>query len=433
MPADDPRRLDRRDFVKAAVAIGGTGALTACLERERPKLQTETEGEEIQFPRGSPSTVPSGQHRWGEFLVSDGHGNTVPPQQLVVLGLSYEGDSRPTADQRAQVDAALGTLERAFQWGTGGNAGAAFNRGLLFTLAYGPDYFETVGAVPDSLVSQSDLVAAVGEDPASADTYDAIMLLASDVGATVLAAEAALLGRTETVNGLPVEGTFEGVLSVVDRHTGFIGKGLPADKLDEDRIPEDAPLSMGFNSGFRDTLPSEDRVTISEGPFDGGTTVASSTLTIDLDRWYDQSHGDRVAEMFCPAHDPEAVGETGEKLGADSGITEADTESIPEHADEYGRVGHAQKTARARDENFEPTILRRTEGIATDIADGVGFQFNSVQAHVDDFIETRLTMNPGEYDDDVAPEDHGIADYLDTERRGIYLAPTRNDWALPEA
>jgi hypothetical protein len=42
-------------------------------------------------------------------------------------------------------------------------------------------------------------------------------------------------------------------------------------------------------------------------------------------------------------------------------------------------------------------------------------------------------MNPGEYDDDVAPEDHGIADYLDTERRGIYLAPTRNDWALPEA
>ncbi|MCU4717067.1 DUF7405 family protein [Halapricum hydrolyticum] len=432
MSADDPRRPDRREFVKAAVAIGGTSALTACLERERRKLQTETASDEIEFPRGSPKTVPTGQHRWGEFLVRDAHGNTVPPQQLVVLGLRYEGSGRPTTDQREQVDDALGTLERAFQWGTGGDAGAAFNRGLLFTLAYSPSYFQTVGDVPDSLVPQSELVAAVDEDPASADTYDAIMLLASDVGAVVLAAEAALFGRTETVNGLAVEATFEGVFSRAGRHTGFIGKGMPADRLDEDRIPEDAPLSMGFKSGFRDNLPSEDRVTIPDGPFAGGTTVASSTLTIDLDRWYDQSHRERVAEMFCPAHDPEAVGETGAKLGADSGVTEDHAESVSEHAAEYGRVGHAQKTARARDEDFEPTILRRTEGIATDVADGVGFQFNSIQAHVEDFIETRRTMNPDEYDDDVAPENHGIADYLDTERRGIYLAPPRSDWALPE-
>jgi hypothetical protein len=432
MPADDPRRLDRRDFVKAAVAIGGASALTACLERERPKLQTTTDSTGAQFPRGIPSGAPSGQHRWSEFLVRDAHGNTVPPQQLVVLGLSYDG-SQPTADERTQVEAALETLDRAFQWGTGGDAGAAFNRGLLFTLAYGPDYFETVGDVPESLVSQSELVAAVDEDPASADTYDAVMLLASDVGAVVLAAEAALFGRTETVNGLAVEATFDGVFSRAGRHTGFIGKGMPADRLDDDRIPDDAPLSMGFKSGFRDNLPSEDRVTIPDGPFAGGTTVASSTLTVDLDRWYDQSHDERVAEMFCPAHDPEAVGETGQKLGADSGVTEAHAESVSEHAAEYGRVGHAQKTARARDDDFEPTILRRTEGVATDVAEGVGFQFNSIQAHVEDFIETRRTMNPEEYDDDVAPENHGIAGFLETERRGIYLAPTRSDWALPEA
>lgn len=431
MPAEDSRRLARRDFVKAAVAIGGPGALTACLERERPKLQTETDETDTPFPRGNPNEVPSGQHRWGEFLVRDAHGNTVPPQQLVVLGLEYEGATRPTPEERRQVETTLETLDRAFQWGTGGDAGAAFNRGLLFTLAYSPGYFETVGEVPEALVPQSELLAAVGEDPNSADPYDAIVLLASDVGATVLAAESALLGEAETVNGLPVEATFEGVFSRAGRHTGFVGKGLPADRLDDERIPEEAPLSMGFKSGFRDNLPSEDSVTISDGPFSGGTTVASSTLTIDLDRWYDQSHEERVAEMFCPVHGTETVGETGSKLGGDSGITESDVESIPADAAEYGRLGHAQKTARARDEDFEPTILRRSEGIATDTVGAVGFQFNSVQAHVEDFVETRKAMNPEEYDLDVAPENHGIADFLETHRRGIYLAPNRADWALP--
>ena len=433
MPAED-QRLERRDFVKAAVAIGGTSALSACLDREQSKLQTDTPATTSQtpFPRGTPEEVPVGQHRWGSFLVRDAHGNTVPPQQLVVLGLDYEGPAAPTDEQRRQVDTVLSTLETAFQWGTGGDAGAAFNRGLLFTMAYSPGYFDTVGDVPDSLVPQSELLAAVDEQAERADTYDAILILTSDVGATVLSAEETVFGDTETVNGVEITETFNGVFSLAGRHTGFIGKGMPADKLEDDRIPDEAPLSMGFKSGFRDNLPSEDKVTISDGPFAGGTTVASSTLTIDIDRWYDQTHEERVTEMFCPAHDTEDVGETATKLGADSGITEADVESIPEHADSHGRIGHAQKTARARDENFEPTILRRTEGIATDTVEKVGFQFNSIQAHVDEFIETRRTMNVEEYDHDVPSEKHGIVDYLDTQRRGIYLAPTREDWALPE-
>lgn len=436
MTADDSRRLDRRDFVKAAVAIGGSSALSACLDQERWKLEgdsstataTETSA---SFPRGRPDAVPTGQHRWGEYVVRDAHGNTVPPQQLVVLGLDYEGTTPPTTDEREQVDAALRTLERAFQWGTGGNAGAAFTRGLLFMLAYSPGYFDRVGEVPDAIVPQAELLESVGEDSAAADEYDAVMVLTSDVGAVLLAAEEALLGRGETVNGLPIEGTFEGVFSLAGRHTGFVGKGLPADKLEEERIPEDAPLSMGFKSGFRDNLPSEDKVTIGSGPFAGGTTVASSTLAIDLDRWYDQSHEDRAAEMFCPAHDPDDIGETGDRLGSDSGVTEADVEAIPEHAAEYGRVGHTQKVARARDDDFEPTILRRTEGVATGIPDAAGFQFNAIQAHVDDFVETRRAMAPEEYDDDVPAEHHGIADYLETLRRGNYLAPPREQWALP--
>jgi len=36
-----------------------------------------------------------------------------------------------------------------------------------------------------------------------------------------------------------------------------------------------------------------------------------------------------------------------------------------------------------------------------------------------------------EYDDDLPAEEHGITDYLETLRRGSYLAPTRENWALP--
>jgi hypothetical protein len=188
---------------------------------------------------------------------------------------------------------------------------------------------------------------------------------------------------------------------------------------------------MGFKSGFRDNLPSEDRVTIDDGPFAGGTTVASSTLRIDLDRWYDQSHEERTAEMFCPAHSSDDVGPIGEKLGGDSDITRDDVDAIEDHAEEHGRLGHSQKLARARDDDFETRILRRTEGVADTVHDGAGFQFNSVQATMQDFVETRKAMNVEEYDHDVPAENHGIVDYLETLRRGSYLAPPRSNRALP--
>ncbi len=438
MPSDESRDIPRRAFVRTAVAIGGSSALSACLEAERGRLGEapgSTDGAPADadptFPRGDPSAVPDGQHRWGEFLVRDAHGNTVPPQQLVGIGMRYEGSTPPTDAERETVEEALRTLERAFQWGTGGDAGAPFHRGLLFMLGYAPAYFDAVGDVPAGLSTPESVLEAVGEDPARADEYDAVLILTSDIGSILLAAEEALFGELDELNGLPVESTFEGVFSKAGRHVGYVGKGLPADKLDHDDVPEDAPLSMGYKSGFRDNLPSEDRVTIDEGPMAGGTTIASSTLRIDLDRWYDQGQAERTAEMFCPAHDPDDVGDTGDKLGGDSGVTESHVEDIDAHAEEYDRVGHTQKVARARDDDFEPRILRRTEGVADTVRDGAGFQFNAIQETMADFVETRKTMNVDEYDHDVPAEDHGITDYLETLRRGSYLAPPREKRALP--
>jgi deferrochelatase/peroxidase EfeB len=376
--------------------------------------------------------VPEAQHEWSEYLVRDSSGNTVPPQHQLVLGLSYEGSAPPTEAERRQVADAFDTLDRAFQWGTGGDPEATFNRGLLTILGYAPRYFERFGSVPDSLLAPETLLEEVGEDPEKTDGFDAVAVLTSDVGSVVLAAEQALWGETDRVNGVEVDGTLSGVFSEAERRTGFAGKGLPAEKLDQEEIPEEAPLSMGFKSGFTDSLPSEDGVKIREGPFSGGTTLALSRLRLELDRWYDNDDDERVSKMFCPAHDTEDVGPVGTNLGDDSGVTEEDVDKIPEHAEEYDTVGHTQKVARARNDDFEPQILRRSEGFATDAPEHTGFNFTSVQRSLEAFVEARTAMNADEYDVDVPRENHGIVDYVNTMNRGTYVVPPRESRALPE-
>jgi len=441
MDRDRERSIPRRQFVRSAVAIGGASALSACVDREGSLLGDDGTGTSdgtptergLNAPRGDPASLPPSQHEWSDYLVRDAAGNTILPEHQLVLGLSYEGSAPPTDAERAAVADAFGTLTRAFQWGTGGDNGASFNRGLLALVGYAPSYFETVGdgAVPDTLIQPETLLERVGEDPAKADGFDAVVVMSSDFGSVVLAAEEALLGRRESVNGVEVAGSLADVFSVAERRTGFAGNGVPASKLDHEEIPEQAPLSMGFKSGFTDSLPSEEGVKLREGPLAGGTTLAVSRLRLELDRWYDQDHEERVEEMFCPAHDSEEVGEVGSGLGADSGITEADVERIEADADEHGRIGHSQKVARARDEEFQPKILRRSEGFATDAPEHTGFNFTSVQRDLESFVEARAAMNVDEYDVDVPDENHGIVDYVNTVDRGTYVVPARDQLALP--
>jgi len=440
MDGEKERSIPRRQFVRSAVAIGGAGALSACVGREEAQLggertETDTSATEtermVTAPEGNPSGLPASQHEWSASLVRDAPGNTILPEHQLVLGLSYEGSTPPTDDERAAVEAAFGTLTDAFQWGTGGDNGAAFNRGLLWLVGYAPSYFEAVGDVPDALVTPETVLDAVGEDSARPDGFDAVVVMTSDFGSVVLAAEEALLGRRDSVNGVAVSGSLDGVFSLAERRTGFAGNGVPADRLDHDEIPEQAPLSMGFKSGFTDSLPSEDGVTLREGPFAGGTTLAVSRLRLELDRWYDQDHEERVKEMFCPAHDSDDVGEVGSGLGADSEIRAEDIERIESDAAEHNRVGHSQKVARARDDEFNAKILRRSEGFATDAPEHTGFNFTSIQRDFESFIEARKAMNVEEYDVDVPDENHGIVDYVNTVTRGTYLVPDREQMALP--
>ncbi len=255
----------------------------------------------------------------------------------------------------------------------------------------------------------------------------------------MIGAEEALLGNREELNGVAIEDDVNGVLEKVDRRTGFIGDGLPADNQDvagipdSEPVPEDAPLYMGFESGFEKNQASEDRVSIAEGPFAGGTTQQLSKIRLQLQQWYEQdSREHRVASMFCPAHAEEGrVEGTGENLGNDSGAGDC-ADDVMDDASESGVVGHAQKAARARDENDSPIMLRR-DFDSTD--DGVaGLHFLSLQRSIADFVETRRQMTGDDIAEDTAvgtTTNNGIKRYMTVTRRGNFLLPPRSQRALP--
>jgi len=420
-PASE-RGISRREFAKAAVAIGGASAFAACTDREQaPDIPTGPD---------DLSSFPTRQHAWNDALATDEHGNDVPPRHHVLVFLNLRNGGTPDGDGREQVEAALRNLERTYQRDP---------EGLLFTVGYSPAYFDRFDAdLPDSVGLQQPRALTELEDP-ELDQQDAVVHLASDYAQVVIGAEEALVGNREELNGVEITENVSGVLEKADRRTGFIGDGLPAENQDvagipdSEPVPEDSPLYMGFESGFEKNQASEDRVSIAEGPFAGGTTQQLSKIRLQLQQWYEQdSREHRVASMFCPAHAEEGrVEGTGENLGNESGVGEC-AEDVIEDASESGVVGHAQKAARARDENDSPIMLRR-DFDSTD--DGVaGLHFLSLQRSIADFVETRRQMTGDDIAEDTAvgtTTNNGIKRYMTVTRRGNFLLPPRSRRALP--
>jgi hypothetical protein len=450
---DDTGRLSRRQFAKAAVAIGGASALSACLGR--------TGDPDVSQGPDDLSTLPARQHAWDKFLSTDEHGNHVHPRHRVLLLLNYVGgdgdeedegssnDGTPTEGERETVESALRCLERAYE---------RSNEGLLFTVGYSPAYFERFdGGLPDSVDLQEPRALAPFEDP-DLDRQDAVVHLASDHASVVLAAEEALLGEQSELNGVTMDADLTGIFERDDRRTGFIGEGLPAENQDVEGIPssepvaDDAPLFMGFKSGFRKNQASEDRVTIREGPFAGGTTHQLSKIRLELDQWYNQdSRSQRVGKMFCPVHAEEDLVEgAGHNLGDSAQMEER---GCPAHADEdartKGMVGHSQKSARARDDDGSPLMIRRdfdstdggerTEGSRASSdsqSDGgqASVHFVSLQRAISDFVDTRDAMNGEDLAENSAvgqKNNNGILQYMTVLRRGNFLLPPREHRALP--
>ncbi|WP_224450016.1 DUF7405 family protein [Haloprofundus salilacus] len=413
----------RRDVLKAAVAVGGAGALSACLD-----LTDEPVPEGVS----DPSTLPARQHAWDDLLTRDGAENVELPRHQTLLYLTLDREGTPTSDDRRAVEEALSTLDRAYE---------RSNRGLIYSLAYSPAYFSRfVDPLPENVDLPEPRRLSPFETP-EFDRQDALLHLASDRADALIEAEEALTGERDTANEVTIETPLSAAFSVDSRRTGFIGKGMPAEKQDvagipdDDPVPEESPLFMGFKAGFAKNQASEEYVTIPDGPFAGATTKHVSKLRQRLDDWYvEQEFDDRVAEMFSPAHAERGLVEgIGDNLGDDSGVTPEIIESVREHAQQYGRVGHAQKAARAnRDDEGNVRLLRR-HFESTD-ENEASLHFPSLQRRITDFEEVREAMNGTDLTDEPAIRqrvNNGILEYIFVKNRGNFLVPPRRLRVLP--
>ena len=424
-------RYFRRDVITMALAAGGFGALAACVEVEGSP--------DVPMGTSDLDEIPERQFAWNEYLSRDQHHNTVFPHHQVILFLDFVSDGLPTESERNTVAAMFDTIDRAYQRGNGGrdphHPGGTNTPGLLYTMGYSGSYFERFDEPLPASAGLGDLrtmIEAIDEDPDIADPYDAALVLTSDHAEVLLAIELALYGDIGTLNGVTVEGTFDGILEVAERRTGFVGAGVPRRELDRDDIPSRSPLAMGFVSGFADNQATEDRVAIDEGPFRDGSVQQISRLQLDLDKWYQFSLDERIDRMFSPEHDEADVGEVGQLLASDSGLTVEMDEMLEEHATELGIVGHTQKLAASRDENFEPKILRRSEAVSTDDPHP-GMNFTSLQRDIEDFVAVRKAMNGDHLDIDLDKQNDGILAFIEVSNRATFLVPPRSRIALPSS
>jgi len=439
--------------VKAALAIGGTSALAACAERER---RPDADGTPANFTTASTdsssdqslnaieelpdlrASLPDRQHAWGDYIVKSQVDNPKFPQYQAFLFLDYTGSTPPTERERRHVEAGFRTLEHAFPWGTEAQQNPTTNQGLLFTMGYADAYFERFdSSLPDSVGLQPPeaVLEQTNDDPSKADDYDAVLHLGSDVGTQVQVAEEALLGNVDSIEETTVVGGLTGSFELAERRTGVVGNGLPAERIENDDIPESSPVSMGFQSAYKDTFPPEEKATIQEGPFAGSTIQQVSRLENDLQQWYDQSVDDRVEKMYSPHHTHDQVGDTGRRLGNDSEMTESIAAQTQTDATQQGRVGHGQKLARVRDDDFDPLVLRRGDFVSGLHGDSV-LHFGGIQRTTEDFIRTRQAMDRLDLDAEseakpISEADDGILESIEVTNRATFLMPTRARRALP--
>jgi len=397
------RRLTRRGFVAAAAAVGagiGGGAYGVA-----------------EWLGGGAAGPPSRQHAWDAVLVRDEHGNAVAPRHARLLFLDVRG--RASVESARTLEDALRTLERRYAWGP---------QGLLFTVGWGPRYFERSLGIGSPVPHPEPL--ATFELP-TLDAYDACIHLACDDESTIEAVTGAL------VQGRPIAGAagsldIRAVLDLREIRTGFVGARLPAAHQDVSGIPrgrpvpETAPLFMGFKSGFMKNQASEDDVTIAAGPLAGGTTMHVSRMRLALDSWYGVlDAGERVARMYGPQVTP---------AQAASFTTDAasNPNRIDEDASRYGVVGHAQSSATAR-RNGRPLIIRRD----FDTVDGgeAGLHFVALQRSIADFVTTRKAMNAARasYLNPAITEtvNNGINEFIFVTHRANYAVPPRAQRSFP--
>jgi deferrochelatase/peroxidase EfeB len=409
-PSDDSPRLSRKRLLAAAAATGLV-ASTEGVARAAEYAQPATVALGAQ-PKG----LPVGQHVW-PALKNDAGGNPVGPTYNRLL--FFDVLKAPTVASVRTLEAALRTVERAYPW----NA-----NGVMFTVSWGPHYFEKVLKVTSPIPHPQQL--SDFEYPIF-DGYDVCIHLASDDEKILVAIQNAFTAGAALPGGAKAD--LSGIFRWRETRTGFAGDGVPAAHQTNVTgipaggvVPATSPLFMGFKSGYVKNQATEDSVTITSGDFAGGTTQHVSYIRLKLDRWYGgMSQNQRVQLMFGPQITPDQV-------NAFKDDPQSKPEALNTDAVTYGMVGHAQAAARART-TTGPVIIRRD----FDTVDGgvAGLHFVAVQKSIDDFVTMRQAMNatnaPRLNPVITATANNGINEFMFVLRRANYIVPPRAKRSFP--
>lgn len=401
----------RRGLLQRLAAVSGAAGLAGCsglLGR-----QTTAPVADLQ-PNPLAEELPDRQHAWDDTLPTDSDGNHLAPRHYRVLLLDLDED--PTEQAAATIERAMRTVESAYDYGPGG---------LLHMLAWGTTYFDRIGGLDSSPIRRPKVLSRT--DNPDLRSFDAALVLATNVPSHLPAVDGAMFGTRSSLNGESVDDKLGEVFSVSRRKTGFLGEGLPAEHTTAEgappAVPGDAPMFTGFFSGRARTQAGEDRVTISEGPYAGGTTMHLSHLTESLDAWWNMAAEDRVKRMFSSEFSPEDVAELGQSMPF--------ADAVREHASE-GEVGHWEKVRRAR-EDGKPLLLRRD--FNTTDGSQAGVHFLSLQRQLEDFVKTRDAMNGWwlreEHPDLKDRANNGILEFITVVSRANFYVPPRSERAFP--
>lgn len=405
----------RRTLLESLAGVSSAVGLAGCLDRFRgPPQETD-----LGLPANPlADRLPERQHALNDALREDADGNPLAPRFHTVLLADL--DDSPSVETGRTIERAMRSLEAGYEWAP---------EGLFHLLAWGPKYFSRIDALDSAPVREPEVLSRTDEPDLL--NFDAALVLSADVPGHLVAAENAMFGNRDDLNGEPVEDRLDDAFSLRGRRTGFIGEKLPIQHTDAEGIPsdppltEEAPMFMGFRSGFRGTQATEDRVTIESGALEGGTTMHLSHLRQSLDRWFESfDRDDRVARMFSPEFSPEDV------EGFTDGVPFSD--AVRDNARDHDVVGHQEKVARAR-EDGKPIILRRD----FNTVDGghAGVHFLAFQRSLSDFEKVRKAMN-GWYVKDDSPDvgerrNNGILEFITVVSRANFCVPPREGRSLP--
>lgn len=404
----------RRGLLRRLAAAAGTVGFAGCTRIALSGQETPDHG---LGPNPRADDLPERQHAWDHVLDRDHDGNPLPPRHHRILFLDL--DANPSTEAARTVETAMRTLEAAYEWSP---------RGLLHQLAWGTRYFDRREALENAPISHPKVISRTDDPDLLA--YDAALVLASDVPSQLNATESAMFGSRTALGDESVDARLGDVFSLTARREGFVGEGLPAahsaaEGVPSDGPPEEAPLFTGFFSGRTKTQASEDRVTIQNSPYAGGTTMHVAHLDESLDRWWNVLDEDeRVARMFAPDFSPKDVEELTDDVPFD--------DLVREHAQEFGVVGHQEKVAQAR-EDGSPIILRRD--FNTVHGGQAGLVFAALQRSLDDFRKTRRAMNGWYLRDDHSDvtdrRNNGLLNFITVKSRANFYVPPRDSRTFP--